>query len=153
MDILLKYVRKSKENSTGQENYFHSLKDIQEYFLNINKNNNYIFFNRETTDKEGCPIPARRFDAIDGNSNIVKDNDKIFFLFEDKIIATALYVNTLNPKKDDKFTNGYKVTKVRLVCPPIFLNTNPFNNQNSLYYLNEKTKNLKGTIKELKEIF
>ena len=146
MDILVKFVPYTKEASSGLENYFDSLKEVQEYFLRLhekNENNNFFFHPRK-----------RRFDSKDGNKNIVNDNENIYFIFDGKIIAKAIYVANSNPNRNGKFKNGYEVRNVIILGIPYPLNKlkkNPFSNQNSIYFIkDEEDKILK---EELKEVF
>ena len=155
MDILLKYTPYSHERTTGKKNFFNSRKEVQKYFLNLykedkNNNNNYIFFNREREDKDGKVVTLRRFDEKDRSQNIVNENDNIYFLYEEQIIAKAIYVPTPNPKKSDKFKNGYKIRNIILLGFPISLENNPFNNQNAIYFIKEEDGDLKS---ELNQIF
>ena len=152
MDILLKYVPHAIERSTGKEQIFNSQKEVQKYFLKLHKkkgNDNFIFFVREKNKK-----PVRRFDAKDGNPNTINENENIYFIFNKKIIAKGLYVTNSNPKRSDKFKNGYKVKNVILLGIPYPLDKltkNPFNGQTPIYFLKEEED--KVLKKELKEIF
>jgi len=147
MDVLIKFVPKAKEESTGLKNYFSSLKKVQKYFLKLHKkngNNNFFFL-----------IRKRRLDTQDGNSNILNENDNIYFIFEQKIIAKAKYVTSSNPKRSDKFKNGYEVKNVLVLGSPFPLNElekNPYTrgSRHSVYFIKEDEKTLKN---ELKEIF
>jgi len=147
MDVLVKFVPKAKEKSIGLTNYFGSLKKVQKYFLKLHKkngNNNFFFLIRE-----------RRLDTEDGNSNIVNENDNIYFVFEQKIIAKAKYVASPKSKRSDKFKNGYEVKNVLLLGSPFHLNElekNPYTpgSRHSVYFIKEDEKILK---KELKDMF
>ena len=153
MDIILKYTEYSIEKSSGKTNYFASIKEVKEYFLNLHDkdgNNNYFFFNREREYENGEIKTLRRFDAKDGNKNIVNENDNIYFLFEGKVVAKAKYVRMKNPEREDKFVNGYKVKNVLIRGCPKKLKYDLFNNENSLYYIKDEDKKLK---KELKKLF
>ena len=141
MDVILKYTKHSKERSTEKENYFNSKEEVQEYFLNLHNkdgNDNYFFFNRERKYEEEEIKILRRFDAKDGSKNIVTENDNIYFLFYGEVIAKAKYVSMKNPKRDDKFVNGYKVRNILILGSPQKLENNPFNNENSLYYIKDE---------------
>ena len=146
MDILVKFAPYVKEDSSGLENHFNSLKEVQEYFLKLheeNGNNNFFFH-----------IRKRRFDAKDGNPNIVNENDNIYFVFNQKIIAKAIYVANSNPHRNDKFKNGYEVKNVILLGSPYPLDNltrNPFSNQNSIRFIPNDAENriLKNELKEL----
>lgn len=146
MDMFVKFVPYVKEYDTGKENRFSSLKKVQKYFLKLHKsngNNNFFFHVRK----------GRRFDAKDGNPNVLNEDDNIYFVFEQKIIAKAIYVANSNPNRNDKFKHGYEVKNVILLGNPYPLNEltkNPFPNQNSIYYLKDKDEILKN---ELKEVF
>jgi len=153
MDILLKYTLYSHERKTGKENFFNEIEEVQKYFLNLSKkdkNNNYIFFNRERESENGEIKTLRRFDSKDGSKNIVNENDNIYFLYKEKIIAKALYVPSKNPNKDNKFINGYKIKNILLLASPVSLKENPFNNQNAIYFIKKEDILLKN---ELKKIF
>ena len=146
MDILVKFVPHAIEVSSGLENRFDSLEEVQEYFLKLHEedgNNNFFFHTRK-----------RRFDAKDGNSNTINENENIYFIFNQKIIAKARYVFNSNPNRNDKFKNGYKVKNVIILGVPYPLSKltkNPFSNQNAVYFVkDEEDKILK---EELKEIF
>jgi len=147
MDVLVKFVPKAKEKSTGLTNYFGSLKKVQKYFLKLhekNGNNNFFFL-----------IRKRRLDTEDGSPNILNENDNIYFVFEQKIIAKAKYVASSNPEKIDKFKNGYKVKNLLVLGCPFPLNElkkNPYTlgSRHSVYFIKEDEKILK---KELADMF
>jgi len=107
-----------------------------------NGNNDFFFL-----------IRKRRLDTEDGNPNILNENDNIYFVFEQKIIAKARYVPTVNPERSDKFKSGYAVKNVLVLGSPFPLSElekNPFKNQNSIYFIKKEDQILKN---ELKEIF
>lgn len=147
MDILVKFVPKAIEESTGLKNYFPSLKKVQKYFLKLHKkngNNNFFFL-----------IRKRRLDLQDRNSNVLNENDNIYFIFEQKIIAKAKYVASSNPERSDKFKNGYEVKNVLLLGSPFPLNElekNPYTSgsRHSVYFIKETEQILRN---ELKDIF
>ena len=144
MDILIKFVKHKIEEDTGLENHFPSLKKVQKYFLKLEKKNDNCFFH---------PRKGRRFDAKDGNQNVINKDDYIYFVFEQRIIARAIYVSEPDFRRDDKFKHGYKVKKIILLGTPISLNKltkNPFSNQNSIYFIKKEDTVLQS---ELKEIF
>jgi len=141
MDILVKFVPKAEEKNTGLKNYFASLKKVQKYFLKLHKkngNNNFFFL-----------IRKRRLDTKDKSSNILNQNDNIYFVFEQKIIAKAKYVAFPNSKRSDKFKNGYEVKNVLVLGSPFPLNElekNPYTSgsRHSVYFIKEDEKVLKN---------
>jgi len=156
MDILVKFVKRVKEECSGLENHFDSIEAVQKYFLNlddVNGNDNFFFL-----------IRKKRLDVLGSTKNILNDGDNIYFVFEQKIIAKAIFkhVDKITHKgkihksctiDTEKFKNGYKVRNVLLLASPFpleKLTKNPFKNQNSVYFIKEHDIVLK---KELKKLF
>jgi len=146
MDILVKFVPEAEEKSTGLKNYFGSLKKVQKYFLKLHKkngNNNFFFL-----------IRKRRLDTEDGNLNILNEDDNIYFVFNQKIIAKAKYVASSKSKRKDKFKNGYEVKNVLVLGSPFplkELSKNPYTSgsRHSIYFIKKEDEVLKDELKDM----
>ena len=154
MDILLKYAPYKKEKSSGKENFFPSLKKVQKYFLKLNHengNNNYIFYTRERENKDKTLIQLKRFDIKGKDENFIQDGENIYFFYKKKIIAKAIYVKTIDPERDDKFKNGYKVKNVLLLGKPHPLEelSIKLHTRQAIYFIKRKDEELKKKLKEL----
>ena len=153
MDILLKYAPYKKEKSSGKENFFDTLLEVQNYFLDLkNDNKNYIFYTRERDNKDGTFTPLKRFDVKGRDENFIKDSENIYFFYKQEIIAKAIYVKSIDPEREDKFKNGYKVRNVLLLGKPYPLEELSINlhSRQAIYFIKKEDKKLK---KELKELF
>ena len=142
MDVLVKFAKYAKEEPSGLENEFDSIKEVQEYFLNLSDkegNDNFFFI-----------IKKERLDEEKSTGNILKNKDNVYFFFKGKIIAKAKYVKMPNPKKSDYFKNGYKVKNVLLLASPFPLKKlKKLHSKSPVYYIKEDDKKLKKGLKKL----
>ena len=138
MHTLIKFTKNTGKDNRGIENEFKTLEEVQKYFCNLhNDNDGYFFYKRERNGES-----IKRL-------NIQKE-DKLYFIFDKKIVAIAVYTGIPNPQeRKNKFLYGYKIEKIKLICSPMILKNDPFKNQNSTYYIKDEDEALK---KELENI-
>jgi len=137
MDAFIRFARYSGKDYKGRENEFNSLKEVQEYFCSLheeNGNNNFFFYKR--------------------NIQNIKDGSKIYFMFEGKVVARAIYTGEkTDEEREDRFRYGYKIKKVMIFCPPIELKENPCQGNIRLRYIAEDKYQLNEEEKNILNIF
>ena len=152
MNVTITFRKDTKADHKGRRNIFESKKEIQKYFFKLHKkkgNNGFFFFKRMHNKK---PIKIK-----------INAGDKLYFLFEKEVIATAIYTGICigedrideNGKKHkvkgskNKFTFGYKIEKIRLLCPPVKLKNTLPNKRNSTNYITEEYQLLNKELESL----
>jgi len=137
MDAFIRFARYSGKDYKGRENEFNSLKEVQEYFCSLHEedgNNNFFFYKR--------------------NIQNIKDGSKIYFMFEGKVVARAIYTGEkTDEEREDRFRYGYKIKKVMIFCPPIELKENPCQGNIRLRYITEDKYQLNEEEKNILNIF
>ena len=76
MDAFIRFARYTGKDYKGRENWFNSLREVQEYFCDLNDeegNNNLFFHPRNIKD--------------------IKDGSKLYFMFDGEVISRAIYTN------------------------------------------------------------
>ena len=121
MDVFIRFARKSGKDYKGRENKFNSLREVQEYFCNLNDedgNNNFFFHPRNIQD--------------------IQNGSKLYFIFDGKVVAREIYIGKkIDEEREDRFRYGYKVKKVMLFCPPIELKENPCKGRVNIRYIGD----------------
>jgi len=137
MDAFIRFARYSGKDYKGRENEFNSLKEVQEYFCSLHEedgNNNFFFHPK--------------------NIQNIKDGSKIYFMFEGKVVARAIYTGEkMDEGREDRFRYGYKIKKVMIFCPPIELKENPCKGNVSIRYIAKDRYKLKEKEKNILNIF
>ena len=122
MDVFIRFAKNSGKDYKGRENEFKSIREVQEYFCNLNDeegNNGFFFHPRNIQD--------------------IENGSKLYFLFDGLVIAKAIYTGHMtDEEREDKFRYGYKIKNITLFCPPIKLKENPCMGRVNIRYIGKE---------------
>lgn len=137
MDTFIRFAKKSGKDYKGRENRFNSLRDVQEYFCDLNdeEGNNSFFFHPK-------------------NIKDIKKGSKLYFMFDGEVVARAIYTGeNMDEEREDRFRYGYKIKKVMLFCSPLELKENPCQGRVNIRYIGKDRYQLSEDDKNILDFF